>query len=176
MTCTQLVAEAERRTQEQAERIRAKVATLDDEAWQRTAPGSDWSPGGILEHMMLGNAAYFPALEAAVPGAKPGGGTEAKSTLFGRILLKAAGPSGNAPAPQALVPGPGPWDREATSARWLADQARFGAWLASLRDVDLSRTKIRNPLVPLFRMNLVDCVLVLTEHTERHVRQIEAAT
>ena len=125
---------------------------------------------------MLGNAAYFPALEAAVPASKPGGTHEARSTLFGRLLLKAAGPAGNAPAPKALIPDAGPYDRKTVSERWLSDQARFGRWLESVRDVDLSRTKIRNPLVPLFRMNLVDCVLVLTEHTERHVRQIEAAT
>lgn len=174
MTCTELVAEAERRTQEQTERIRAKLATFEEAAWEKISPGSDWSTGPILEHMIISNESYLPTLETAVASAARGGsGSEARTTLFGRMLTKAAGPDGNAPAPKAMRPPPGPVDRDAVSARWYASQERFAKWLESVRDVDLTRTKIRNPLVPIFRMNLTDCIMVLVEHTERHVRQIE---
>ena len=55
---------------------------------------------------------------------------------------------------------------------WQQQQIELMALLNQSTGVDLSRTRVWNPLVKIVPMNLADCFAILTAHTERHLRQI----
>lgn len=171
MTCDELIAQAEVQNRRLLERGMEAAAKLDDEAWNR-APSGGWSPAQIFEHLILTNTLYIEKVDKALEAAPKGGQNSVRHTWFGKFIIKSAGPGGNAPAPKTLHPRPGPYSREVLD-RWSAQQQQIIELHARAKDADLSRVKLRNPLIKLFGMNLSDCFAIFATHTERHILQIE---
>ena len=136
-------------------------------------PGpSKWSMAQIFEHMMLANAGYLPTIRNAIDSSAKDQQRQVKHTFFGKLIIRGAGPQGNAPAPKQLVPGPGPYtpdiiDRWAAQSQAVLDMAR------EARAIDLCDQRVPNPFFSFLKMNLADCFMIIAEHTERHVQQIE---
>jgi hypothetical protein len=172
MTCAELLQECEARNRELLERGKAAAARLDDEAWNE-APKDGWSPAQIFEHMMLANGPYAALLERLLEDAPAGAEAPAKHSFFGKLLLKAAGPRGNAPAPKALHPCAGPHGRDVLD-RWAAQQERIVELHEMARGKNLAQLRFSNPFVKFFKMTGCDAFALFADHTERHVSQIES--
>src|SRR6185503_17538440 len=57
-----------------------------------------WSPAQVMEHMIITNGYYFPAMRAAMSGApKAFEETEVRDSWIGKLIRRMAGPGGNAP-------------------------------------------------------------------------------
>lgn len=171
MTCREMVDACEKAFRDQLARAEAAQKNLDESQWNQTE-AKDWSPAQIFEHLVLSNEPYLQKLPAAIAQAGPDDSKPVHQSWFGKMILKMAGPGGNAPAPKPWIPGPGPFDREVFD-RWRAQQERLIALCQTARGKDLSSARVNNPLMKVIRMTLCDCFLILSDHTERHVRQIE---
>lgn len=146
--------------------------SLEQLNWK--AEPTRWSAGQIYAHMMLANAQYLPLLKIAIDGApRARVGDSVQHTWFGQFIIKGAGPEGNAPAPKSLHPRSTPFDKDVVE-QWAAQTQDFMDLARRAHGADLCAAKIKNPFIPLLKLNLADCFEILTEHTERHIRQIEA--
>jgi len=153
-------------------RVRAAFDRLEGNLLNRPIPPSQWSPLQILDHLLRANGPYLELLRAANPPV--GGNAPVKHSFIGKWLMKAAGPGGNAPAPPALRPSPGPLERTLVD-RYLAQTAKLTAAVAKLTGRTLDSYRISSPFANLIKLNLADVLAITIEHTERHVGQIEAS-
>ncbi len=131
---------------------------------------NDWSAIQIFDHLVKSNEPYINNITNALPNAKKGD-SQIAFTMFGRFIAKFAGPNGNAPAPKPFVPSANP-DRSVIEV-WKNTHNKMIELLNAAKDVDLSKTKVKNPVIKMFSMNLCDCFEIWVQHTERHVQQIE---
>lgn len=171
MTCKEWLDDCRQKFEDQLQRADAVSAKIDEEAWNRPHPGG-WSPAQIFEHLVLSNGPYLLMLAEAVPLAPAGEESPVRQTWFGKMLLKMAGPTGNAPTPKAFVPGPGPFSREVFDG-WRSQQVRVIELCDLAKGRNIGATKVRNPLLKLAKMTLCDCFAIMADHTLRHVVQIE---
>lgn len=154
-------------------RIQTAVGNLSEADFNKSAIPGLWSPALIVEHLVLSNAPYIEMIEGAVAAAEPlDGSTEMKQTFLGAQIRKAAGPSGNAPVPRAFAPKASEVPKSQIGV--LSAQVEMLAAMAErARGKDLNAKLLRNPLLKLFRMNLADCFAIISDHMERHTKQIE---
>lgn len=131
-----------------------------------------WTIGQLFEHMAVSHEPYARLMAAALESPRLGDAPP-RPTWVGTMLERAAGPAGNASVPRAFMPGAGPHGPEVVE-RWIASYEALDGLAARAAGVDLGRTRFRNPLVPLVRMNLVDGFAVTASHGARHLDQIEA--
>ena len=171
MNATEFLQSVAERATRLMERGEAAVDGLTSEDLNTNPEPGLWSPAQVFEHMRITNAPYLAALPEVIRLA-PRGESDARHTWLGRIMVKATGPSGNAPAPKVLHPGKGPFG-EATISAWKDQTLQIGTLAKAAEGVDLVRTKLSSPFLKLLNMNLVDCFEILVAHTERHVIQIE---
>ena len=137
-------------------------------------PSEDqWSIGQIFEHMHLATAPYLQPMTEAIENAPFDRKGEVRHSWIGKLIIKAAGPDSNAPAPKQLIPGSGPHNGTVIE-KFVADYQRLAELAGLAAESDLVRTTIRNPFISLIRMNMADCFAVQISHAERHLGQIEA--
>jgi hypothetical protein len=130
-------------------------------------------PGPNLRAHDARQRPYAALLERLLEDAPAGAEAPAKHSFFGKLLLKAAGPRGNAPAPKALHPCAGPHGRDVLD-RWAAQQERIVELHEMARGKNLAQLRFSNPFVKLFKMTGCDAFALFADHTERHVSQIES--
>lgn len=163
-----------------AEETRALTVDLDERQrlWRAT-PGR-WSIADCFEHLIATGRAYYPALDRllassrAVP-ARDGGGEGAgyRMSWVGGIFAKQAGHEGKRrhKAPRSLQPRPdSPPD---APERFAEQQEELLAILARARRIDLDRTRLKLPTVPLplVKFGLGEILYVVVSHEQRHLEQ-----
>lgn len=174
MRAAEYLTDVEERLQDQIDRGLKAAAGLNEDQLNATRSENHWTIAQIFQHMILANERYLRAMEAAMAADPPAANNKpTQYTWLGRMLLKQAGPHGNAPAPKVLVPSPGPYGKEVVQ-KWADQTSKLMELERTSRAFDITAIRLRNPVVGLFKMNLADCFGILTEHTERHVRQIES--
>lgn len=144
------------------------MATLN-----RVTDKGEWSPARVYRHLVLSNDPYIAKMNeslATLPSTS--GSKEFKPTWFGGFLAKQAGPGTNVPAPKPLVPEAKEYDASVVSD-WAASHEALIGVMERARGKDVVTKCLRNPFLPVFRMSLGDCILIFTNHTERHILQIE---
>jgi hypothetical protein len=173
MVCSTFLEDIAARTEKLIGRAHAATVGLSEEALNGKPGPKEWSIAQIFEHVRIANEAYLPAMQRAAEQANFGRDVEVRHTLFGSLLIKASGPSGNAPAPKRLIPGEGPFERDVVE-RFAIDHGQVIELAQRCEGVDLTRVKVRNPFLPVIGMNLADCFEIVVGHGERHIAQIEA--
>lgn len=153
-------------------RAEALFKAMSDEEWNRPGPPSQWSPGQIFEHLNLVNRPYGKVYRQVGPQLAAGD-SEVKHNWTARMILKGAGPSGNAPAPKPVRPKPGPTPRSVFSD-WKALEEEFIGYCESYRGKDIASLKIASPLLSIIRFSVASSIAIELAHTERHLQQIEA--
>ena len=154
-------------------RVQLIDSTLDTKALNWRPEDRPWSSGQILDHMNLAVAPYLDTLTPAITGARRcEADPDVVHSWFGQLLIKASGPSGNAPAPKKLHPKSAVYDKS-VAAKWIELHRHVIALAQRARGLDLTAVTAKNPFIRIFRMNLADFFEVLTVHAERHVSQIE---
>lgn len=173
MTSSKFLDDCIERSRAYVDRGRRAVADQSlDRLNHRTVEGQ-WSPAQVFEHMRISHAPYLELVQTALK-TLPNDTTNAEVAYsgIGKFLTKAAGPTGNAPAPKKFVPGDGPFPAEVVEA-WAGTQMGMIELMEAARGKELNQKCFRNPLVKLFKMNLADAFGIFTEHTQRHIEQIE---
>lgn len=173
MQCSELLKSVEDRFVDQLARGREVAKRLREEDLNRSPGPGKWSIGQIFEHMILSALSYEQTMKSAVETAAKGASAEIRHTMFGKFIIKSAGPEGNSPAPKPFVPKNDHHTMQIVE-KWIAQTEGFLALARKAHGIDLCSYKIKNPIIPIFKMNLADCFEILAEHTERHIRQIEA--
>lgn len=135
--------------------------------------GENWSPARIYRHLILSNTPYVEIFRRAVNGVPlDSHNSEPELTWFGRNLAKMAGPGTNVPAPKAFEP-PEELQTEGVVKEWGDQYLALIELMEQCKGKNLNQKFTRNPMVKVFRMNLADCILLITQHTQRHIEQIE---
>lgn len=155
------------------QRVENATREVSNERLNQQTVHGDWSPAQVLSHLILSHAPYEAHVKqslASIPNDSTN--AEPRHTWFGAFLSKQAGPGTNIPVPKPFRPGDGP-QSPTVLQDWLRQAQSLIEMTEAARGKDLSHKFMRNLMLPLFKMNLADCILLVTKHTERHVLQIE---
>ncbi len=155
-----------------AERVARSCANLTEEQFNQRPEPELWSCAEVIEHLNLSAKPYCEQIEPLVLKAMKAPDQAMPHTFFGRQIAKMAGPNKDVPVPRGMTPEQKTYDKERLLSEWTARQHQVAAWCQALHGSDLSG-KFANPFIPILKLTLADGLLILCEHTERHVRQIE---
>lgn len=172
LNASELLDQTVDKVSEHVARVRTAIASLSEERLNCVTKAHDWSALQILMHLVMSNSHYLPAMEAGIRSARPADSEEVRYAFFARMIMRASGPGGRAPAPRFLHPPAGPLGSEVLD-QWLSQQQTAQDLAHLCRGRSINGTRIRNPFLKLFKQSLAECFAILIAHTERHVRQIE---
>ena len=154
-------------------RTRFEPLTAAQLNWQ--AAPARWSVAQCLDHLVITNAAYFPAFDAVLAGRHrptiwqrmpwvPG--------FFGAQLRKAVHPDSGKPytAPKIFAPSASTVDAGIVR-RFVDQQARVIDYLTRSAGLDLDGIVITSPVARVVVYSLFDAFRIIVTHEQRHVRQ-----
>jgi hypothetical protein len=152
--------------------IRKLQSELSAEQLSWAPPDGGWSIGQVFEHLVLIDTPYIQLIEHLLRSA-PRGQSEWKPTLMGRMVTHAVQPTTSRKVKTGKGFRPGPQPRNGVIDDYIRVRERFLELLQQSKGVDLNRVKMKSPVFGIFRYNLGDAWMILTRHTERHLRQVE---
>lgn len=171
MTCNEVLANYEERLVGQIARMKSVTEGMTDEQLRAAPEPGVWGVGQVIGHLNMATGPYLDVLDQTIQKASADLGGMLKFTWFGKLIVKAAGPDGNAPAPKNMSPEAN--QTQADVMEWMSQAERLRGLIQAAKGKDLVRTKFKNPFVSVLGMNLYDGFTLLIEHNERHIRQIE---
>ena len=141
--------------------------------WQPSAGA--WSIGQCLEHLLLANQGYLPAISASLDGRQPGLAEEIRLGLITRWFI-ANYVAPNSKGVRARAPGK-------IQPAGNSDPAIVASFLRSNRDVhelirrageyDVNRIRFRNPFIGALRFTVGAGLEIIVNHQRRHLLQAE---
>ena len=142
----------------------------------RTAPGT-WSVAECLDHLAAGSRVYLQPMRQAADVARRRGRVRsgpAVPGMFGRWFINSleppVKPRTRSRAPGKIAPRASPPLGDAFAA-FVAAHADMRAFLHEVADLDLNRTRFRNPFVAGVRFSLATGLNVIAAHDRRHLWQ-----
>jgi hypothetical protein len=152
------------------------LAGLDNEAglW-RPGPGR-WSVAECLEHLNLVGAAVLPAIHQAIDKGIPATTQpdEPYRGWIGAWALRVLEPPPKlrGKAPKKVQPRPN-LSLDQVAKRFLHLQEDALACLGRAEGIDLAKTRLRHPLIPLLRFTLGETLALFVTHERLHLWQAE---
>jgi hypothetical protein len=136
-----------------------------------------WSVAQCLDHLINGNRAYFPLLEAIVKREKKTAFIERLPVLpglWGKLLIRTLNPknSRKLKAPSSIRPASSDLPSDIVG-QFLEHQAVFSGWLDETKDLDLERIIITSPVAKFVTYSVMDSFRFLVLHEERHFQQAQ---
>jgi hypothetical protein len=156
-------------------RVLEAAARFDQEALDRRPSPDAWSPGEILAHLALLDAAVTRILDRQVASARGDGigpDPSDQSLLASLDAFELEETVVKIQTPGSFVPTRG-LSREKLLADLADSRAAFLAAAERARGVDLSRLQFPHPA--LGRLDMYQWVLFLGKHDLRHLHQMERA-
>jgi hypothetical protein len=157
-------------------RSEALTAGLDEAAFSWSPAPGRWSVGQCLEHLNLTADAFFPLLDRAMDQGKPC--SEPAAAMRARLVargflgileppykrgVKAPGPA--RPAPKLVMAD--------VTGRFAEAQKKLGERIDRARGIDLNRSKMRHPAIPVVKFSVGEIFEILLAHERRHLWQAE---
>lgn len=171
-------------TRERLDRLREEFWKLADEAraldltptqlaWKPQP--ERWSLGQIFEHLALTGDPYLPKVRALLDAHPVGGDPNLplRNTFVGRLIIRAAGPNGNAPVPAMFVPTRNDHDPSIVSA-FVAQQEAILDLIARSYDAPIQGLKVASPVAKFLRFTVADVYMLLAGHGRHHMNQVQA--
>ena len=161
-------------------RMEAITAGKSSEALNWRPAGNRWSIAECVEHLNLTADMLLPEVDksiaAGVP-AEPGTeGVSRHSMVFGWLLpVIEPPPKRRFKAKPDLTPRPD-LDAERVIGRFGKVQDEIVERLERARGIDLTRTKVRHPLIRLMSFRLGNIFVTIAAHERRHLWQAEQVT
>lgn len=168
----------------QFEQISAEADALvtplgDDQFTWKPGPNS-WSVGECLEHMNATARSYLPAIDEGIADAiRNGAYAEGPFhyNLIGRVLSRVMEPPARLRMRAAADKQPGPQrPKRETLAGFRAYQVQYVDRLRQANGIDLSRARVRSPLVNWIRIPLGSAFAAMAAHERRHLWQARKIT
>ncbi|HTC94991.1 MAG TPA: DinB family protein [Terriglobales bacterium] len=169
------LADDERQIAHIKEQAAALVRGLSDAQYNWHPGPGQWSMAQCLAHIVMGNEAYFPVLEACISEARKKrltGNGPFHYGWFGNWFVRSmdAPPKRRFKNPPRLTPPPEqPLEKGATDFNAVHD--RLQQIIVAANGVDLARAKFRSPLLKLLKLSLGQGFGVLLSHARRHLWQ-----
>ena len=140
----------------------------------KPAPES-WSIGQCLDHLIISDCSYFPALKKITNHTYEMTAWQKWSPfsgLFGTILADQLQekPKGKLKAPKVFAPSfsqvdAGIFDRFHKHLNTLLE------YIAALKEIDIDKTRITSPAAKFVTYNLRNTIKILIPHLHRHINQ-----
>lgn len=142
-------------------------------AW--TPQPDRWSLGQIFEHLALSGDPYLPKVGALLAAHPTGGDPDLpfRNTWLGRLIIKAAGPGGNAPVPAVFVPKRNDHDARVVAA-FVSQQEAILDLIARSYDAPILSLKVASPAAKFLRFTIADVYMLLAGHGRHHLNQVQA--
>ncbi len=140
----------------------------------KSRPG-EWSIGQCIDHLLVSNTVYCPAIAEALGGHQPGRVEEITPGWFGRWFIENyiefSGRTKPHRAPKKITPvsqvDPSVLDRFLESNQGARELVQRAA------TYDVNRIRFRNPFVPLIHFTVGTGFEILSKHQRRHLLQAE---
>ena len=134
-----------------------------------------WSIGQCIDHLLVSNTVYCPAISKALEGQQHGRVDEISPGRFGQWFIynyiESSGTTKPRRAPRKITPGsqvdPSVLDRFLQSNQTARELLRRAA------SYDVNRIRFRNPFVPLIHFTVGTGFEILWKHQQRHLLQAE---
>ena len=134
-----------------------------------------WSVGQCIDHLLVSNNVYCPAISEALAGHPPGRVEEITPGWFGQWFIDSyIEPSGSTKprrAPKKITPesqvDPSILDR------FLASNQRARELVHRAGSYDVNRIRFRNPFLPIIHFTVGTGFEILSRHERRHLLQAE---
>ena len=160
------------RNQTQCGEVQALARGLSsrDMHWNPTEGG--WSIAQVLDHLNITARQYGPALQKSIALQKPQA-SEFRPGWMSRKLLHmvSAANQGRLKAPKSFQPPPAPETDGVEDFMLL--QEELVQCMQAADGVDLNRSKLRSPALPILRLSLGVAFDLLGLHTDRHLKQAQ---
>ena len=156
-------------------KLREGLPNLTPEQLNWKPDAKQWSIGECLEHLIVSDTAYFPALERIAAGTYAMTAWERFSPfskLFGRLLTGAVQEEATKkmPAPKLFQPTTGTLDLGVID-RFHAHQSALLGYIAACAERDLDTTVITSPPMHFVTYPLRSALQLLVQHQHRHLNQ-----
>jgi hypothetical protein len=156
-------------------RVAALARPLDPERLVCRPSAGAWSVGETLEHLLLLDELFLPAVQGKVRDARPDAAAplrEWRPTFFGKMLVGSLENPKPQSAPKAGQPGS---PRPGVVEHFLTRDAEYLAAMDGAASLDWRALRFPPPIAPWLplRFNLGDAFRVHAVHVRRHIGQIE---
>lgn len=163
------------RGKEAGEKVKAEFSDLSllQLNW-KPAPDS-WSIGQCLDHLIVSDCLYFPALQKIAEGKFEMTAWERWSpfsSLFGRMLVQLLQEKvkKKVKAPKVLIPFSSQIDLGILE-RFQKHLDTLLEYLAACKTINLDRTHITSPVSKFVTYSLRNAITILIQHLHRHINQ-----
>lgn len=134
-----------------------------------------WSIGQCLDHLLVSDCLYFPALKKIAAGNIEMSFWEKWSPfagLFGKMLLHQVQENGKkkVKAPGVFLPAESNID-PGIMERFSKHLDTLTGYLVDCRNMDIDRIHISSPVSKMVTYSLRHAFMILTEHLHRHINQ-----
>ncbi len=170
---TAVRAYAAERFRAQLRQVRHVTADLDAASMTKPRPGGKWSIAALFDHMAVMNRLYLAKLEPLLTSAAPSPRKDWSPTLAGRLLLWGVNTQLKLPTAPVFVP-PDPESDPKAVQRFIDGHEAMASMLERSAHVHWKSVRVSSPAADFVKLNLGDVFLALADHTDRHLRQIEA--
>jgi len=171
MKCSEYLAGYPARMEDLVKRAKDAISGHSEAQLNQRPDPKTWSCAEIFDHLLVSNDSYIESMRQAISnGAK--GDPEVSYSFMGRMIIKAAGPEGNAPVPSAMVPRASTFPSTVVDD-WSAQMSKLSALAEAANGADLVAARFPNPFAKFMRLRVTDAFEIIAQHGERHVRQIE---
>lgn len=167
-----IAAYAGERFKSQITRVQRLTDGVDEEILRLPRPDGGWSAATILDHVAVMNRLYLPKLERAAVSAQPSSRRDWRPTVAGRMLRRAVTTSMKTKTMSVFNPEESKSDVDAVN-RFVRSQEELLRVLDRSATLHWQSARLSSPASNLVKLNMGDVFIVLAEHTDRHLNQIE---
>jgi len=169
LTSAQLLESFLSSSEQDSRSLLAAVNGLDEAALNKQPSAGVWSPAQILDHLCIANGYYIQPIDDVIAHAAKGY-DEVRHSFVGKFIIKALS-SSKAPAPKQLTPRDGVIGRDVID-KWSNLQKQLEEKAKQAHRLKLTSHKVKNPFIPLVRMNGCDLFRILEVHLKYHLPRI----
>ena len=163
------------RGKEADDKVKSEFSNLTLQQLNWKPASESWSIGQCLDHLLVSDCLYFPALKKIAAGKYKMTFWEKWnpfSILFGRMLVSQLQEKVKKPvkAPKVFIPSASQIDIGVIE-RFHKHLDTLLEYIASCKTIDLDKTHITSPVSKFITYSLRNAITILIQHEHRHINQ-----
>jgi hypothetical protein len=157
------------------EKVKAEFSGISLHKLNWKPEKDSWSIGQCLDHLIVSDCLYFPALKRIAAGKFEMSFWEKWnpfSILFGRMLVNQLQEKVKKPtkAPKVFIPSSSPFNAGVID-RFHKHLDTLLEYIAACKTIDLDKTHITSPVSRFITYSLRNAITILIQHEHRHINQ-----
>ncbi len=141
--------------------------------WQ--PPDGGWTVAMVLEHLIVTDEQYFHVMGPVLESARSSDDSASQSwkpSFMGRLLYRGVRPDSERKLRAPTIFSPPVTPRVEVADILLSHQDLLADFIRRSSGLNLTRLRLGSPVSRMIRLNMGDCLAVLTAHTRRHMLQV----